>query len=34
MCFFVMGPPRTLCKISPLYFSWVGDLPGVPHPGG
>jgi hypothetical protein len=33
-CFFVKGPPRAVCKTSPLYFLWVGDLPGVPNPGG
>jgi hypothetical protein len=33
-CFFVKGPPREMCKTSPLYFSSVGDLPRVPNPGG
>jgi hypothetical protein len=33
-CFFMKGPPRAVCKTSPLYFSWVGDLAGVSHPGG
>jgi hypothetical protein len=30
----VKGPPRAVCKTWPLYFSWVGDLPGVPNPRG
>jgi hypothetical protein len=33
-CLFVKGPPRAMCRTSPLYFSWVGELLGVPHPGG